>query len=177
MPAPVPAEPFGRPARWPLLATIGAVATLVGVMGVVVVVKSTTSRAQTPSPATGITAPPAAVALPPSSAAPHGPEPAPVALAKHQVLVSVSPSDAMIARDGKELGQSPVALELVDGEKAVLVLTRKGYRPKTVTVVPSDTKPSFALEPAAASAPKGPAPKPASVGASDDIGDPFASHR
>jgi eukaryotic-like serine/threonine-protein kinase len=180
MPAPVPGSPPERKKRWPLYATIGAVGTLVGVMAVVTVARSPSSVAQTP-PA-GIVVPAPAVAAPMQSAAAApvetiAPAAAPV-LAKHEVIVSAVPADATVTRDGADLGQQPVVLQLADGESASIVIAHKGYKPKTVKVTSGEPKVAFQLEPAfAASAPTRPAPAARAGGMTvDDVGDPFAKH-
>jgi serine/threonine-protein kinase len=180
MPALVPAEPAGSPKRWPLYAVIGAVGTLVGIIGVIVVAKTAGGMAHA--------LPSATVVAPPSAVAPVASTPTPVAIpaeaaasapSSREVLVSVTPSDAALARDGQDLGGSPLALHLADGEVATLVVARRGYRTKTVTVDTTSPKQSIALEPLWAplpshpvKAPGTPAPKPGL----DDVGDPFAKH-
>jgi hypothetical protein len=96
----------------------------------------------------------------------------------HEVLVSVVPSDATLARDGQELGGAPVALHLAEGEVATLVVSRKGYKTKTVTVDANAPKQTIVLEGTwaptrPAKTPGGPVPK---SGGLDDVGDPFAKH-
>ena len=75
-------------------------------------------------------------------------------------------------------GGAPVAIHLADGESAKLVISRKGYKTKTVTVDGGDPKVSVTLESAF-----GPAPQAAGgrrcerrqqSGGIDDVGDPFA---
>jgi serine/threonine-protein kinase len=170
MPALVPASPHGPTKRWPLYAVMAAVATGVGVVAVVVVGKSASSKAGT-RPLTAVAAPSAApvVTL------------APVATTR-EILVSATPSDAAIWRDGKDLGPQPVALHLAEGEHASLVVVRKGYRSKTVMVDGKDPRVSFALDAVAGPPPNNAAaakPAPASgsrFGGIDDVGDPFAKH-
>jgi tRNA A-37 threonylcarbamoyl transferase component Bud32 len=177
MPAPVPASPFAPKKRWPLYLLMAAVATLVGVAGVVVVGRSSSGKADTlpvvPVAPVATTGTPAVTGPTPSSAI--AAPPAPVELTR-EILVSVTPTDATIARDGRELGQPPLALHLSEGETATLVLSRKGYKPKTVTVDGSEPKQSFALE-AVAPSWKPTAVKPATgstpMGGIDDVGDPF----
>jgi serine/threonine-protein kinase len=176
MPAPVPAEPATVRSRWPLVATIGAVATVVGVMGVIVVARTTSSRAEAP-PAQGVVLPLARPA--PEKRAEVTPLPAAPEATTREVLVSVVPGDAVIARGGTELGQSPVALHLRDTETATLTIARKGYKPKTVIVSAMEPKPAFTLEPISSPAPPRPAvlARPASpnpLTGIDDVGDPFA---
>jgi hypothetical protein len=188
MPAPVPASPAERPKRWPLYATIAAVASAVGLVGVVLA-RSAVSPAQTPPSraravaSVNMGAAPLGVA--PSSALPTvAPLPVPAASERpaaslvpmmHEVLITVSPGDATVTRDGTDLGPAPLVLHLGDGESAALVLTRKGYKTKTVKVDSGAPRQSLALEPVA-----GPAPKPAvapAAGGIDDVGDPFAKKR
>jgi serine/threonine-protein kinase len=185
MPAPVPASPAERPKRWPLYATIAAVASGVALVGVVLA-RSGASPAQTP-PVASVTVEPAPVRagptlgvapavapLPPATVA--EPPTASLAPTMHEVLVSVSPGDARITRDGTDLGPAPLVLHMADGETATLVLTRKGYKTKTVNVDSGALRQSLALDPAL-----GPAPRPATAtpaaGGIDDVGDPFAKKR
>jgi serine/threonine-protein kinase len=177
MPAPVPAEPVPRPKRWPIYAFIAAVGTVVGTIGIVVVAKSSSSKAQTIATPVAVIAPSQAAATP--SAIPAAPllpvatETAP-AVVTREVLVSVVPADANISRGGHDLGQPPLALHLANGENAVLQIARKGYKTKTVTVGPSEPKVAFTLEPVAVPKTGQPA-KPAGGDLGiDDVGDPFA---
>jgi serine/threonine-protein kinase len=174
MPAPVPASPFAPKKRWPLYALMAAVATVVGVAGVIMMARSSSGKADTL--ATQV-APPVV----PTAAAPAVTEviaikplvPAASVDTTHEILVSVTPLDAMISRDGRDLGQSPLALHLVDGETATLVLTRKGYKTKSVAVGTAEPKQTFALE-ASGPAWKPTGAKPATeMGGIDDVGDPF----
>ncbi|HEX4445248.1 MAG TPA: serine/threonine-protein kinase [Polyangiaceae bacterium] len=175
MPAPVPATPPEVRKRWPLYATIGAVATVVAVAGVALVARSSSSTAQTPSAATQaappVVAPP--VALPPAASvvAPPPVAPAPVL---HEVLVSVTPGDATITRNGADLGPSPLVLHLADGETATLVVTRKGYKPKTAKIDDASGRQSVTLDATPGSAPRPVAPSGGGGGGIDDVGDPFA---
>src|SRR5260370_28991575 len=113
MPAPVPAEPMRRPKRWPLYAFIAAVGTVVGTIGVVVIAKSSSSKAQTVASSAAVIAPsqpaatataipgPVATPVPQVTASPR------VAVTR-EVLVSVLPPDANVSRGGRELGQPPL---------------------------------------------------------------------
>ncbi len=178
MPEPVPAEPVLPRQRWPLYAVIGAVATVVGVVGVGVFARGSGSTAQA-LPSATITA---AAAANPTAA----PIPVPAASAtasatpaEHEVLVSVVPSDATLARDGTELGVGPVALHLAQGEVATLVVTRKGFKTKTVAVDASEPKQVVTLEATWSAPTRQPKPQAAPAprtGGLDDVGDPFAKH-
>jgi len=180
MPAPVPASPLAPVKRWPLYAAIAAVATVLGVVAVGLVGKSSSSTAETRKPVAPIAAVTVPVVTAVAPSAPPAVTLAPVATTR-EVLVSVAPSDATVTRDGKDLGPQPVELHLADGERASLVLTHKGYKPKTVTVNGNDPRQSFSLDSlypgAAANAGTKPAPAAGSrYGGIDDVGDPFAKH-
>jgi tRNA A-37 threonylcarbamoyl transferase component Bud32 len=181
MPAPVPASPMVARKRWPLYATIAAVGTGVALVGLVLA-RSASSRAQILPAASALVAPPPAPAEPTVAPIPTA---APVtatattaaslAPLAREVLVSVSPSDATVTRDGTDLGPAPLALHLAEGESATLVLAHKGYRTKTVKLDGSVPRQLVALDPV-----MGPAPRPAAApaaGGIDDVGDPFAKKR
>ena len=176
MPAPVPASPAGVPKkRWPLVAVIAAVATGLGIIGVVMARGGSSTANTLPATATVSAKPVPTVPAVPS---------APVVLAApsasvgvtHQVLVSVVPDSATILRDGVDLGSSPVALSLADGETANLIIARKGFVPKTIAVDGSQAKVALKLDrdfgppvPMGGGGPK----KPTGGGGIDDVGDPF----
>jgi serine/threonine-protein kinase len=168
----VTASPLEPKKRWPVFAAMAALAMTAGIGGVAVASRAASGR----SPTVSVPAPPPQ----PGSAANRAPAPPPVeppppAPVKHEVLVSAVPADATIARDGVALGQSPVALQLGDAEDAVLVVTRKGYKTRTVHVDPSGPKVTVTLE-NSAGAGKSTVAKPAPAGPMgiDDVGDPFA---
>jgi serine/threonine-protein kinase len=184
IPAVMPASPHSARPRWPLYASMGAVATVLGVVAIGVVAKSTSGRVEVAA-AQPAGASASAATVPSASAAPVASEvslrPAPSAEpAEREVLVSVMPPDATVTRDGQDLGQPPLALHLGETEVATLVLTRKGYKPRTVTVGPGEPKVTFTLEVAAAT-PR-PAVRPATntaapAGGMVDVGDPFTRHK
>ena len=179
MPAPVPATPALPKTRWPLYAVMAAVATGVGVMGVVLVKGGNSTASSLPPATTTVATTAAPVPVPPLPSATLAPVASAAPAVTHQVLVSVLPVDATITRDGQDLGTSPVALSLADGVTANLVVSRKGYTTKTVPVDPSQPKVIIKLDgimgPAAVGG--GPAPKPKGGGGGiDDVGDPFAKH-
>jgi eukaryotic-like serine/threonine-protein kinase len=190
MPALVPAQPAPTRTRWPLYAVIAATATIVGAFGVIVA-KSTSGTAQA-LPSATVGSAPANVLAPAAPAAPSAfATGRPVASAaapapdQREVLVSVIPSDATLSREGRELGEPPVALHLADGDVATLVVTRKGYKTRTVAIGPDDPKQTVVLEPVYTLAPRpvkvpvqGAASSPPAGGSSiDDVGDPFAKGR
>jgi tRNA A-37 threonylcarbamoyl transferase component Bud32 len=178
MPAPVPASPAEPRKRWPLYATIGAVGTVIAIVGLVLA-RSPSSPAQTPVVAAPVLTSAPVVPAPVVIAAPPTPTTvAPVHPAPHQVLVSVSPGDATITRDGTDLGPAPLVLELADGETANLVVTHKGYKTKTAKVDATSPRQSLSLEAVwSASSPKAAPASPGGGGGIDDVGDPFAKKR
>jgi serine/threonine-protein kinase len=176
MPAPVPGTPREPKKRWPLFATIGAVGTLVGIVAVVLA-RSPSTPAQTPGAMTSPApiAPPT-LAPPLAAAPPSALAPAPavsIAPVMHEVLVSVTPADATVTRDGNDLGPSPFVLKLSEGQGASLVIAHKGYKTKTVKVDSSSERQTFTLDPTWSPAAK-PAAPPSGGGGIDDVGDPFA---
>jgi tRNA A-37 threonylcarbamoyl transferase component Bud32 len=175
MPAPVPGTPREPKKRWPLYATIGAVGTLVGIVAVVLA-RSPSTPAQTTAVVTA--APPVVAPAPPPSSPATTPPVASIAPATHEVLVSVTPADATITRDGNDLGPSPLVLKMADGESASLVIARKGYKTKTVKLDPSHGRQSFALDAAWSPGTKSATTPPSGGGGNgiDDVGDPFAKH-
>jgi tRNA A-37 threonylcarbamoyl transferase component Bud32 len=178
MPAPVPASPAVPNTRWPLYAVIGAVATLLGIVALVVVAKSGSSTAH-PLPAGSVVPPPVTAAatsiptVPPTVTQTGAPSAAPAPT--HEVIVAVVPMDATVTRDGQDLGAPPVLLHLGDGEAASLVVTRSGYKAKTVSVDPAKPRLTVKLDREPGSRPSGGGAGPAKPpgGGIDDVGDPF----
>jgi len=145
------------------------------------------ARVETAALPSAVVPAPSVVPPPPKEpATAAAPPPAPVPLT--EVLVSVVPGDATIKRGDQDLGTSPVALHLAPGEDAVLEVSRKGYKPTTVSVDGRQPKQAVALEPIATpAAPHAAAPHPAAPvapkrpasgpGMGDDVGDPFAAKK
>ncbi len=180
MPAPVPASPALPKQRWPLYAVIGAVATIVGVIVVGIIAKSGNSTAH-PLPPGSVVPPPvtaAATAIPSAPAtATQTAAPSAAPAATHEVLVAVVPMDANVTRDGQDLGAPPILLHLADAETASLVVTRRGYKSKTVSVDPAKSRLTVKLDRDFGAAPAGgAAPARPPSGGIDDVGDPFAKH-
>jgi serine/threonine-protein kinase len=180
MPAPVPATPALPKSRTPLYVAVAAVATVLGV-GAFIVMRGGNSHATTPPPPTttaASVAPP--VPTPPLPSAALIPVASAATPAMHTILVSVTPADATITRDGQDLGTSPVALQLADGAIAALVVSKKGFKTANVPVDTSQPKVSVKLEWAFGGGGAGPAPaakpKGGGGGGIDDVGDPFAKH-
>jgi eukaryotic-like serine/threonine-protein kinase len=175
MPAPVPATPKESKKRWPLYATIGAVGTLVAIVAIVMAQgPSTPAQTTLAAPvALPVVVPVASALAAPASAA----QVAPAAPKMHEVLVSVTPADATVTRDGKDLGPSPIVLQMADGESASLVVSRKGYKTKTARVDASGGRQSVILDSAWAPTVKPANTPPSGGGGIDDVGDPFAKKR
>jgi eukaryotic-like serine/threonine-protein kinase len=183
MPAPVPATPRQPKARWPLYASIGAVGTIIGLVAVVLARSPNTTAETIPSAASSASAssapvepaPTAAQPAPSAAPAPSAVPPAP----QHEVVVSVTPGDATITRDGTDVGPAPLVLHLGDHETASLAITHKGYKAKTVKVDAASARQAFSLEPAwsAPARPVAAAPAGGGGGGIDDVGDPFAKKR
>ncbi|HSY23756.1 MAG TPA: serine/threonine-protein kinase, partial [Polyangiaceae bacterium] len=186
MPAPVPATPSMPPkSRGPVYTAVGGgAAVLAGLVAIGLAMRGGAHDVRvetTVVPPTALVAPPVAPPLPKEPVTAAAPPPAPVA--STEVLMSVVPGDATIKRGNQDLGTSPVALHLAPGESAVLEVSRKGFKPTTVTVDGSQAKQVVALEsiavpaaprPATPVAPKRPAAGP---GIGDDVGDPFAAKK
>jgi serine/threonine-protein kinase len=129
MPAPVPGMPSQPRTRWGVYAGVTAVVALVVGVGLIFL-RSATTHATAPetAPAQIVAVPkPAASAVAPALSATPSP-------ALTQVLFAVEPPDAKVTRDGSDLGQSPIAIELKPGETATLLLARSGFKTQTVTV-------------------------------------------
>jgi serine/threonine-protein kinase len=157
MPAPVPGMPTQPRPRWGVYAGITAVATAVGLV-VLVLLRSATTHATAPQTAPAqLVANADAVPKPAASAAAPAPSAAPPALT--QVLFAVEPPDAKVTRDGSDLGQSPIAIDLKPGETATLQLVRSGFKTQTVTV--DGTQPKMLVKMSAAGGKPG---KPAASG-------------
>ena len=93
----------------------------------------------------------------PSAEAPAKPKPKPVkttadpkpsapTVRKAQVVVAVEPLDATILQDGEEIGNSPLLLQIPEGESVKLEITRDGFKPQQVEVDGSKQKRIVKLE-------------------------------
>ncbi len=137
MPAAVPGSPAETTsrARWPLYTAIAAVATILGVVVVVLFVKTGSGNAQqpaqpTPPSASAATSPPSALALAPAvSAAPE----------MKACGLSVTPGDAVIQRGDQTLS-NPAVFTIAAGTSTDLVVTRDGYESQTITLTAGDSK-------------------------------------
>jgi serine/threonine-protein kinase len=174
MPAPVPGAPPSVMAHRPRLGLYAMIAgvTAVVAIAIVVLVRPSTTTAQPPAAIVAnanVTPPSAASAAAPADSATAAPA------ATKQVLLAVQPIDAKVTRDGQDLGSSPIAIALKDGEVATLVAKRAGYRDQTIAV--DGTQPKMLVKLAAVPAARGTgrgkaAPQQPSTGIGD-FQDPF----
>jgi eukaryotic-like serine/threonine-protein kinase len=137
MPAPVPATP-GVPmvrTRWPLYAGLaGIAATVLIVIGIFAA-----SADSTAAPTPPVEAPqpePAKTEAPVTPAAP----------AKKQVMIAVEPIDSEVFQGDKNLGSSPVVVEVEPGAKLELELRREGYKTRKLSLDGSKPTQSVKLE-------------------------------
>jgi len=135
MPAPVPATP-GVPmvrTRWPLYAGLaGITATVLIVIGIFAASVDSTA-----------------------STTPSVPEPEPIktvepvtptAPAKKQVMIAVEPIDSQVFQGDKNLGSSPVVVEVEPGGKLEIELRREGYKTRKLSLDGSKPTQSVKLE-------------------------------
>jgi serine/threonine-protein kinase len=169
--ASTPAEGSRRPSqRWPIVTAVGTSATLAGLLGVMAIAWSSHRGMRPLSPSTAYVA--SSAQVPTASVLP-----APAPSASKSVRLRVVPADARISRAGQDVGRSPVELALADGESATLVITRTGYKARTLRVEPGDGEQTVTLETATpparatSSASGRSTTKPGD--AFDDVGDPF----
>ncbi len=141
MPQPVPADPGGRRRRWPLYAGVAGVAAAVMIVGTIFAVSNSSSATpqaeRTAEPTPSVTAP----IITPQEAA--------------RVVLAVAPLDARVFLGEKDLGSSPVTVEVPAGEQVVVTIRAEGHLEKELTLDGSEARQSIQLEPVAE------APKPA----------------
>jgi eukaryotic-like serine/threonine-protein kinase len=157
MPEPVPASPSSPPghgrARWGLYAgvagALAAIAILVGIFA-----KSSQSGASSPFgkgpdntqvlPAAGTQPPPKMDDL----------------VVTKQVVIAVEPLDAHVFQEGRDLGSSPVVVQIDEGKSIELDIRRAGFKDEKVKLDGSNPRQSVRLERAAIVQPM---PKPGLV--------------
>jgi serine/threonine-protein kinase len=93
-----------------------------------------------------------------------------------QVVLATEPLDALVYLDGKNIGSSPVVVDVVEGQQAKLEIRRSGYKNKEVTVDGSEGRLSVRLEKAGGMRPlpRGPSGAKPKKSSATDIGDPWA---
>ncbi len=167
MPVPVPAMPAGVPKRnrMPLFVAIGGVGT-VALVAIAASILGTHDGNARPTASAGLVAAPVQAAITatatalPANIPPPAVDPQPpgtAAVSVKQVVVRTEPATAKIMRDGKEVDN---LVQVTQGEPVTLVITRSGYKDKTITLDGSDPRPLVALEPKSSGARPPPTPAP-----------------
>ena len=139
MPEPVPASPASKrhKSRWPLIAGLAGVVAAIAIVGAIFA-KSSQSRAQ----AEALNVKP--VPLEPAAPAPTPPQEA-LTLTK-QVALGITPSEAHVFQGDKDLGASPVLIEVEEGKILALTVRMDGYKELDFTVDGSKPRESLKLE-------------------------------
>jgi eukaryotic-like serine/threonine-protein kinase len=155
MPEPVPASPESgrRRSSWPLLAGIAGVIAAIAIVGAIFA-KSSQSGAQPE----GLVSPkPAPVQ--PAPATPTTPVDSNITLSK-QVALAVAPGEAHVFLGDKDLGASPVVLEVEEGKTLSVSVRMEGYKDLNVRVDGSKDRESVKLERLATRGGFAPRPQP-----------------
>jgi serine/threonine-protein kinase len=139
MPEPVPASPSSqrRKSKWPLIAGLAGVAAAVAIVGAIFA-KSSQSGAQ-PEGLVGAKPIPVAPAAPPLA------PPENFTVSK-QVALAVTPSEAHVFDGDKDLGISPVVLEVEEGKVLNLTVRMEGYKDLELPIDGSKARESVKLE-------------------------------
>lgn len=66
---------------------------------------------------------------------------------KRQVVLAVEPLDAHVFRDGEDLGESPVLVEIKEGESAALRIQREGFETQEIVLDGGEGRHSIKLVP------------------------------
>jgi serine/threonine protein kinase len=139
MPEPVPASPASprRNSKWPLIAGLTGVAAAVAIVAGIFA-KSSQSRAQPE----GLVSP-KAVPVEPAPSVAAVPETLTVS---KQVALAVVPAEAHVFDGEKDLGTSPVVLEVEEGKTLKLTVRLEGYKDLEHTVDGSKARETIKLE-------------------------------
>jgi len=143
MPAPVPADPGrGRRSRWPVYAGIAGVVAAVAIVGTIFAVSPPSGAAQ-PEPQPAVTAIAAATgqASAAPSAAPSAELPQTTA-----VTIAASPLEAHVFIGEKDLGASPVTIDVPLNETISVEIRQPGFKSQTLSLDASETRKSVRLE-------------------------------
>jgi serine/threonine-protein kinase len=151
---PVSGAQPGLTKRWPIVVGVLAAAA---VLGVIVFSSGENKAIPSVKPEATPVAPIAQEVAPPTA-------PEQVTITS-QVVLAVEPLTAHVFQGDKDLGSSPVVVQVPEGEKVDVQVRQEGYKPATLTLDGSKQKLSIALEPSkpryAAPARPGTAAKPA----------------
>jgi hypothetical protein len=140
MPEPVPASPQSehRKSQWPLLAGLAGVVAAVAIVAAIFA-KSSQSGAQSEGRSNApLTATPAA--------APPSPAPQESLTLTRQVALAVVPQEAHVYDGEKDLGTSPVLLEVEEGKTLSLSVRMEGYKELALNVDGSQPRETAKLE-------------------------------
>jgi serine/threonine-protein kinase len=122
----------------------------------------------------------AAIAAAPPTQEPREPQPTPAdETTVRQVVLATEPLDALVYLDGKNIGSSPVVVDVFEGQRAKLEIRRTGYKTKEVTVDGSEGRLSVKLEKASSGGrpvSRSPGAPAKGAGAPTDLANPW-SHR
>jgi serine/threonine-protein kinase len=126
--------------RWPLVAGFAGGGAVIALLAALLVMKNSATNPNPP--------PPAPDALPPKPPPPATPDAAlpPPPVVKKEVTLSIQPADAHAFLGEKDLGPSPVKMEVEVGAKTELEIRRKGFKTRTMTLDGSLDKASIRLE-------------------------------
>ena len=140
MPEPVPASPASqrRKSKWPLIAGLTGVVAAVAIVGAIFA-KSSQSRAQ-PDPSINAKPLVAEPAAPTSAASQES-----LTLTK-QVALAITPGEAHVFQGDKDLGNSPVLIEVEEGKTLSLIARMEGYKDLDIAVDGSKPRESFKLD-------------------------------
>ncbi|MES1184582.1 MAG: serine/threonine-protein kinase [Myxococcales bacterium] len=139
MPEPVPASPESgrRKSKWPLIAGLAGVAAAIAIVGAIFA-KSSQSRAQPEGHAN------APLTAAPAVTPPTAPQ-EPLTLTR-QVALAVVPQEAHVYQGDKDLGTSPVLLEVEEGKTLMLSVRMDGYKELALNVDGSQPRETAKLE-------------------------------
>ncbi len=172
---------------WPMYAGVAAILAAVGIVAAIFAqgspdAASPANRRKTRAVASETLA----VAAPESSRAPASGDsnitiaPTEETTTVRQVVLATEPIDAQVYLDGKNIGSSPVLVDVVEGQIAKLEIRRVGFKSREVTVNGSEGRLSVKLDRTSGARPaKGGATrstKRTPIGTSD-LGDPWARGR
>jgi serine/threonine-protein kinase len=131
---------------------IVAVLALVAVAGAVLKLRSPDVTASPEAPAHPEQRAPESVTVVPPTATP--------VVGLRQVMIATEPLDAQIWKDGKNLGQGPLSVEVPEGKNVELQIVHEGYKNARVVLDGSEGPQSIKLEKAAAPVRPGKPQKP-----------------
>jgi serine/threonine-protein kinase len=150
MPVVVPASPGGAPrSRWGIYAGIAGVCAAIGIVGAIFA-KSRLGDAAAPLVTTHAAGKAEAAGDP--LVTPTSPDDMKV---MRQVVLAIDPLDAHVFRGDRDLGASPVLLDVEDGVKTHVEIRRTGYVSQALDLDASEPRRSIKLERLASGAARG----------------------